>query len=180
MPSDSQFDFETASGMKPLRRVVFSMGSNVGDRFGYLQAGFDSVRATPDVMVDGVSGVYETVAVGEPQPDFLNLVVVGETTLASIVLLERVLAIEEALGRPAEHLPGPRTLDVDLVTVGSRVLHRDRLTLPHPRAHQRPFVLIPWLEVEPDAVLPAHGRVADLVRGLDTSGVRRTELAIQW
>lgn len=174
----SPFDFET-SGMKPLRQVVFSLGSNIDDRLGYLQAGFDSLRATPDVIVTAVSGVYETVAVGEPQPDFLNIVVVGDTTLASIVLLERALAIEEALGRPAVHTSGPRTIDVDLVTVGTRVLHRDRLTLPHPRAHERAFVLVPWLEIDPQAALPIHGPVQDLIAGVDTTGVQLTDLVVQ-
>lgn len=171
-----EFDFDSLSGMKPLRQVVFSLGSNIEDRLGYLQAATDALRATPDLILVDVSAVYETVPVGkEDQPDFLNLVIIAESTLASLVLLERAEAIEDALGRTREVRWGPRTVDVDLVAVGKRVLNTERLTLPHPRAHERAFVLVPWLQVDPAAELTGVGRVADLVAEMDTSGVRLRE-----
>ncbi len=166
-------------GSQPVRRVVFSLGSNVCDRLAYLQGGFDGLRGTPGVKVEFVSRVYETVAVGEPQPDFLNVVVVAQSGLAPSALLERALELEKELGRPPGHRPGPRTLDVDLVTVGGLRLQSQRLILPHPRAHQRAFVLIPWLELDPEAELPGHGPVAELIGGVDASGVRLTDLVMR-
>lgn len=169
-------DVDTLSGMAPLRTAVFSLGSNLGDRFEYLQGAANALRATPGLKITGISSVYETTPVGMvDQPDFLNLVVVTESTLASMVMLERALAIEDAFARVRTVQWGPRTVDVDLIAVGDRVLNGADLTLPHPRAHERAFVLVPWLEVEPDAVLVGHGRIADLLAGLDASGVRRRD-----
>lgn len=167
-------DVDTLSGMAPLRVAVFSLGSNLGDRFEYLQGATNALRATPGLKITGISSVYETTPVGVvEQPDFLNIVVVTESTLASMVMLERALAIEDAFSRVRLVPHGPRTVDVDLIAVADRVLHGEQLTLPHPRAHERAFVLLPWLEVEPDAELVGHGRIADLLAGLDASGVRR-------
>ncbi len=169
-------DVDTLSGMAPLRVAVFSLGSNLGDRFEYLQGAANALRATPGLKVTGISSVYETTPVGlVEQPDFLNIVVVTESTLASMVMLERALAIEDAYSRVRLVAGGPRTVDVDLIAVGDRVLNGETLTLPHPRAHERAFVLVPWLEVDPDADLVGHGRIADLLAGLDASGVRRRD-----
>ncbi|MBI5027284.1 MAG: 2-amino-4-hydroxy-6-hydroxymethyldihydropteridine diphosphokinase [Actinobacteria bacterium] len=169
-------DVDTLSGMAPLRVAVFSLGSNLGDRFEYLQGAVGALRATPGLKISGVSSVYETTPVGlVEQPDFLNIVVVTESTLPSMVMLERALAIEDAYSRVRVVPGGPRTVDVDLIAVGDRVLNGENLTLPHPRAHERAFVLAPWLEVEPDAELVGHGRVADLLAGLDATGVRRRD-----
>lgn len=169
-------DVDTLSGMAPLRVAVFSLGSNLGDRLDYLQGAVNALRATPGLKITGISSVYETTPVGNvDQPDFLNLVVVTESTLASMVMLERALAIEDAFARVRLVPQGPRTVDVDLIAVGDRVLNGEHLTLPHPRAHERAFVLVPWHEVEPDAVLVGHGRIADLLAGLDASGVQRRD-----
>nr|WP_300148559.1 2-amino-4-hydroxy-6-hydroxymethyldihydropteridine diphosphokinase [Propionicimonas sp.] len=162
--------------MAPLRVAVFSLGSNLGDRLDYLQGAVNALRATPGLKITGISSVYETTPVGNvDQPDFLNLVVVTESTLASMVMLERALAIEDAFARVRLVPQGPRTVDVDLIAVGDRVLNGEHLTLPHPRAHERAFVLVPWHEVEPDAELVGHGRIADLLTDLDASGVRRRD-----
>ena len=170
------FDVDTLSGMAPLRVAVFSLGSNLGDRFEYLQGATSALRATPGLKITGISPVYETSPVGNvEQPDFLNIVVVTESTLPSMVMLERALAIEDAFNRVRLVPRGPRTVDVDLIAVGDRVLNGEQLTLPHPRAHERAFVLMPWHEVEPDAELVGHGRIADLLAGLDVSGVRRRD-----
>ncbi len=172
----TDFDVDTLSGMAPLRVAVFSLGSNLGDRLEYLQGATNALRITPGLTVSSISSVYETSPVGNTdQPDFLNLVVVAASTLASMVMLERALAIEDAYARVRLVPQGPRTVDVDLIAVGDRVLNGEHLTLPHPRAHERAFVLVPWLEADPDARLVGHGRVADLLVGLDVSGVRRRD-----
>lgn len=168
------FDFDTLSGMTPLRPAVFCLGSNLGDRLDYLQGGTNALRATPGLKITGISSVYETDPVGlTEQPEFLNIIVTTESTLASMVMLERALAIEDAFARTREVAQGPRTLDVDLIAVGERIISTEVLTLPHPRAHERAFVLVPWLELEPEAVLVEQGRIADLLAGLDATGVRR-------
>lgn len=170
------FDIDTLSGMSPLRKAVFSLGSNLGERLEYLQGAVNHLRATPGLEILAVSSVYETTPVGPvEQPDFLNLVVTTTSSLASMVMLERALAIEDAFDRVREVPKGPRTVDVDLIAVDDRRIDNDFITLPHPRAHERGFVLVPWLEIDPDAVLVGHGRIADLVAGVDTSGVRRRE-----
>lgn len=179
--SGNYLDVDTLSGMAPLRVAVFSLGSNLGERFDYLQGATNALRATPGLKVTGISSVYETTPVGlANQPDFLNLVVVTESTLPSMVMLERALAIEDAYARVRLVPGGPRTVDVDLIAVGDRQLAGESLTLPHPRAHERAFVLTPWHEVDPEAVLVGHGRVADLLAGVDPSGVhRRDDLRVE-
>ncbi|MFZ1409961.1 MAG: 2-amino-4-hydroxy-6-hydroxymethyldihydropteridine diphosphokinase [Micropruina sp.] len=169
------FDLDTMAGLKPLRSVVFSVGSNLGDRLAFLQGAVNAIASTPELRLVEVSSVYETAPVGMvlEQPDFLNIVVLAESTLASMVLLERALAIENAFRRVREVPGGPRTLDVDLIAVGRRTRNRPELTLPHPRAHERAFVLIPWLEVQPDADLPGLGPIVDLLGLVDLSGVRQ-------
>ena len=175
------YDVDTLSGMVPLRQAVFSLGSNLGDRMDYLQGAVDALRATPGLILTSISGVYETKPVGLlDQPDFLNGVVVADSTLASMVMLERALAIEEVFNRVREIPGGPRTVDVDLICVGERRINTEALTLPHPRAHQRAFVLVPWLEADPAATLVGHGPVAELVRATDVDGVlRRDDLRIE-
>ena len=173
-------DVDTLSGMTPPRNAVFSLGSNLDDRLSALQRAVTALADTSGLSITGVSGVYETVAVGPvDQPEFLNIVVLASSTLASNVMLDRCLAIENALGRVRTAPQGPRVIDVDLVAVGDRVTSNDRLTLPHPRAHERAFVLVPWLEIDPEACLVGHGKVADIVAALDVSGVtRRDDVAI--
>lgn len=176
------FDVDTLSGMVPVRSVVFSVGSNLGDRLGYLQGAVEALRATPKLTIVGVSSVYETAPVGPvlDQPEFLNIIVQADTTLASLVLLERAQAIENHFRRTREVPGGARTLDVDLIAVGDRVKNTPVLTLPHPRAHQRAFVLVPWLEVDPGARLPERGPVSGLLTAVDASGVhRRDDLVIE-
>ncbi|HOQ52928.1 MAG TPA: 2-amino-4-hydroxy-6-hydroxymethyldihydropteridine diphosphokinase [Micropruina sp.] len=176
------FDVDTLVGMVPIRPVVFSLGSNLGDRLAYLQAAVDALRATPNLSVVDVSPVYETDPVGPvlDQPKFLNAVVRADTALASLVLLERAQAIENAYRRTRELPGGPRTLDVDVIVVGERIKNTPVLTLPHPRARERAFVLVPWLDIDPAATLPEQGLVADLVATLDRSGIRlRPDLVIE-
>ena len=177
-PNPYAIDTDTLSGMKPLRKVVYSLGSNLGDRLSNLQGAVDAIRDTPDVIVVDVSSVYETDPVGGPDgsPAFLNVVLVAETTQEPRTLLERAQAIEDAFGRDRStgHW-GPRTLDVDLIVVGRAELDQPDLKLPHPRAGERGFVLLPWAEIDGRGELPGHGRVADLAARTDGSGVRRRD-----
>jgi 2-amino-4-hydroxy-6-hydroxymethyldihydropteridine diphosphokinase len=134
------------------------------------------------VIVVDVSSVYETDPVGGPadSPEFLNLIVVAESTLEPRTLLERAQAIEDAFGRERNGKWEPRTLDVDLIMVGTTESDRDDLRLPHPLAGERGFVLAPWHEIDPKGELPGRGKVADLVAGTDLSGVhRRDDLVIE-
>ena len=155
----------------PARAAAISLGSNLGDRLEALQGAVDGLAATPGVAVTAVSPVYETAPVGGPeQPDYLNAVVLVDTTLAPAALLARAAALEDAAGRVRDRRWGPRTLDVDLLQVGDETRSEPELTLPHPRAHERAFVLAPWRDVAPEAVLPGRGRVADLLAGLPAPG----------
>src|SRR3954469_21259169 len=152
--------------MHPIRRCVIAIGSNLGDRLTNLQGAVDALADTPEVWLTGVSPVYETGPVDAPagSKDFLNAVVLADTTLSARTLLDRALAIEDAYGR--ERTGGrnaPRPLDVDLIVVGDRRANDDDLVLPHPKAHERAFVLAPWHDVEPHAELPGQGRVTELL-----------------
>jgi len=163
------------------RRAVLALGSNQGDRMATLQGAVEALAGTPGLTVVAVSPVYETDPVGGPeQPDYLNAVVLVEGDLAPRALLERSLTVEAAFARTRDVRWGPRTLDVDVVAVGDLRVAEPDLLLPHPRAAERAFVLVPWLDVDPDAALPGAGRVADLLAGLDLSGVRRrTDLVLE-
>jgi 2-amino-4-hydroxy-6-hydroxymethyldihydropteridine diphosphokinase len=158
-------------------RVVLSVGSNVGDRQGHLQSAADAFRG----WLVAISPVYETQPFGtEPQDPYLNAVLIAEADLDPDGWLDQARAIEAAAGRERPRRWAPRTLDVDLIVVGDTVSADPELTLPHPRAHERAFVLVPWLDVDPDAVLPGHGAVRDLLAGVDTTGVqRRDDLALR-
>ncbi|SDP69419.1 dihydroneopterin aldolase / 2-amino-4-hydroxy-6-hydroxymethyldihydropteridine diphosphokinase [Pedococcus dokdonensis] len=160
--------------------VVIAMGSNIGDSIETLHDAAISLYGLIDVVE--VSAPVETDPVGGPeQPVYLNAVVTGTTHLAPSSLLAGLHDIELAHGRTREVRWGPRTLDLDLVQYGDPVFDTDvvmdspTLTLPHPRAHERGFVLVPWLQADPEAVLRVDGevrRVADLVAAMDVSGVR--------
>jgi 2-amino-4-hydroxy-6-hydroxymethyldihydropteridine diphosphokinase len=106
---------------------------------------------------------------------FLNAAVLIDTTLTVHTLLDRALAIEDAFGRERSEPGAPRTLDVDVIVVGDRIADDDQLVLPHPRAHERGFVLVPWLEIDPEGEIPGKGFVADLIGDVDTSGVVKRE-----
>jgi len=181
-PNPYAIDADTLSGMKPLRKVVYSLGSNLGDRLNNLQGAVDALRDTPDVIVVDVSSVYETEPVGGPadSPSFLNLIIVAETTLEPRTLLERALAIEDAYGRERGEKWAPRTLDVDLIMVGNTSTDTEDLRLPHPLAGERAFVLLPWLEIDAKGEIPGVGKVADLAGQVSGDGVvRRDDLLIE-
>jgi 2-amino-4-hydroxy-6-hydroxymethyldihydropteridine diphosphokinase len=150
--------------------AVLSLGSNLGDRMAALQAAI----AVLDPHL--VSPVYESVPVGgPPQPDYLNAVVVCRWDAEAA--WERAQRAERLQRRERGVRWGPRTLDVDVIVADGDV--PEALILPHPRAHERAFVLVPWHDVEPDAVLPGHGRIADLIDAIGTTGVHmRSDLEL--
>lgn len=159
----------------PVHAVV-ALGANLGSRHETLAAAVDELRRltlTTDVRV---SASIETVAVtlrGEDAdaPRYLNAVAVLETRLSPGELLASLHRIEARHGRVRRERWGDRTLDLDLITYGDERIDRDDLVVPHPRAHEREFVLAPWLDVDPDAEIPGRGRVADLLEKL-RGGVR--------
>ena len=158
----------------PGRTVVLALGSNLGDRLANLQGGVDALCARPGLSDVEISPVYETAPVGGPaQPDYLNAVLVAATTLSAQAVLERGQEAESALGRVRGQRWAPRTLDVDVIVYGTEISDDPGLTLPHPRAHERAFVLAPWHDLDPGAVIPGQGRVADLLAAVGTAGVRR-------
>lgn len=160
------------------RTAVIALGSNLGNRLETLQGAVDALEDTPGVRVKAVSPVYETEPWGVPpgsQADYFNAVVLVRTTLPPESLLERGHAIEEAYLRVRTERWGPRTIDVDIIAYQGVVRDDPRLTLPHPRAHERAFVLVPWYDVDPAAEVPGRGTVADLAAAVGRGGVRRRE-----
>jgi 2-amino-4-hydroxy-6-hydroxymethyldihydropteridine diphosphokinase len=183
-PNPHIIDADTLTGeMRPIRRAVLALGSNLGERMASLQGAVDAIADTPDVWVTGVSPVYETEPVDSPveADPYLNAVVLIDTTLAASRLMDRALAIEDAFDRErSEVRNSPRTLDVDLIVVGDRRSDDESLRLPHPRATERAFVLKPWLDVDPGAEFPDLGPVADLLAKTDQSGiVLREDLVLE-
>ena len=161
------------------RQAVLALGSNLGDRQDILQGGVDAIAGIEGVRLTGVSPVYETVPVGgPPQPDYLNAVVLAEVTIPSRELLDQLHDVEAAFDRVRLVRWGPRTLDIDIITVAGERSDDPDLTLPHPRAHERAFVLAPWHDVDPDAVLPGWGPVADLLARADQTGIRRSQMPL--
>jgi 2-amino-4-hydroxy-6-hydroxymethyldihydropteridine diphosphokinase len=146
--------------------TVLSLGSNLGDRLAALQAAVDLLEPI------SISPVYESAPVGgPPQPNYLNAVVICSLDAATAWRLAQ--RAEQAQGRERKVHWGPRTLDVDLIVADG--VPPDGIVLPHPRAHERAFVLVPWHDLDPDAVVPGHGRVIDLLGVVDTAGVDRRD-----
>lgn len=146
-------------------KAVIALGSNLGNPTENLDLALALLREATEVKK--VSSYYITRPVGyEEQPDFVNAVCIIETELPAMELLNMLHGIEKAMGRERTIKWGPRTLDLDIVQYGSMLSSADELTLPHPRAHERKFVLEPWREIEPDAILLTHGKIADLLSKL--------------
>ena len=153
------------------RQVVYSLGSNIEPRLDYLQFAVTGLATTPGIRQARVSAVYET----EPQSrivqaDFLNAIVVAQSALPAEELLHRGLALEALAHRTRLEEHGPRTLDIDLISVGDETYNTPDLILPHPRAHERAFVLIPWLTLDGSAHLGTE-RVANLAANLSDQAI---------
>ena len=142
--------------------AFLGLGSNLGDRLANLQRAVDVLSATSGVRVVQSSRIYETAPVGPAQPDFLNAVIEVDTDLEPHALLVAAAAVERDLHRVRDVRWGPRTIDVDILTFDDRVIDTADLTVPHPRMHERGFVLAPLLELESDPPLPGGRRAADL------------------
>ena len=178
-PNPHIVDADTLTGeMRPIRRAVLALGSNLGERFNSLQGAVNAIADTPDVWVTAVSPVYETEPVDSPADAeaYLNAVVLIDTTLSAHRLMDRALAIEDAYDRERSEVHNaPRTLDVDLIVVGDRRSDTDALRLPHPKAAERAFVLQPWYDVEPDAEFPDRGPIAELLTATGSHGIVRCD-----
>ena len=146
-------------------KAVIALGSNIGEPKENLDLAIALLKEATEVI--RVSSYYTTKPVGyEDQPDFLNAVCIIESELPAMELLNMLQGIEKAMGRERLIKWGPRNIDLDIIQYGSLLSKADELTLPHPRAHERKFVLEPWYEIEPDAVLLTHGKIADLLTKL--------------
>lgn len=155
--------------------AVIAFGANLGDRAATLHAAATELAEADGVELTAMSGLHESIALkpggADPTaPGYLNAVGLVSTTLAPAVLLALMHRIEAVHGRERGEHWGDRTLDLDLIDYAGLQQNRPGLSLPHPRAAERDFVLRPWLEIDPDAELPGHGRVADLVAALDAAG----------
>ena len=148
-----------------MTRAAVALGSNLDDPESQVLRGFDELAALPDTRLLGRSRLYRTAPVGYvDQPDFVNACALVETKLAPRALLDHLLALEQRHGRVREIPNGPRTLDLDIVLYGDRVIDEPGLKVPHPRAHERAFVLTPLLDVWPDAQIPGKGGARELLR----------------
>ncbi|MBU1588033.1 MAG: 2-amino-4-hydroxy-6-hydroxymethyldihydropteridine diphosphokinase [Actinobacteria bacterium] len=148
--------------------AVLALGSNLGDREEIIRAGVRDIAALEGVELTAASGIVETPAlkpdgVDTDAPAYLNAVVTVETTLDPHELLRALNGIERGHGRVRAERWGDRTLDIDIIEFGGLTLNSPDLTVPHPRAGIRAFVLAPWLQVQPDATLPALGRIDELL-----------------
>ena len=172
--------------------AVLALGGNLGDRLELLQSALDALTDAPGIQPLSISPVYETAPFGgapdspeakdlSEQPAYLNAVALVGTDLTPKQLLVRTQAIEEALHRVRGERWAARTIDVDIVKYDDLQFHDEDLTVPHVRAHERSFVLRPWHDIEPEAVLPGRGRVADLLAELPGDGIEpRPDLELQW
>jgi len=155
-----------------VRRAAVALGSNLGDRLGALQGAVDDLAGLPGVRVVAVSPVFETDPVGGPeQGRYLNAVVALDTTRTAADLLAAAHRIEARHGRTRQVRWGARTLDVDLLAVGTQTSDDPALALPHPRAAERAFVLVPWAAVDPGFVVAGLGPVAALAAAVGRTGV---------
>lgn len=164
--------------------VLLAFGANLGDRGETITLAQQEIAHTPGIEEFRASALRESVALTPEGPDpdassYLNGVALARTTLSPHELLDVLQRTEQRHGRVRGDRWGDRTLDIDLILYGGRVIRDERLTVPHPRAHERDFVLAPWLELDPNAVLLGHGRVADLLAriGDTTRPVREADHA---
>ncbi len=143
-------------------KAVISLGANIGNPKKQMQLAIAMLREATEVVA--ISSIYTTKPVGGPeQPDYLNAICIAESDLPAADLLALLQGIEKTLGRERLERWGPRTIDLDLIQYGTILSSAEELELPHPRAHERKFVLEPWFEIEPDAILLTHGKVSELL-----------------
>lgn len=168
-----------------MTRAALALGGNLGQPREALRAAVAGLDANADVQVRAVSGLWQTAPVGgREQPDYLNAVVLVETSLAAADLLELAFHLEAQAGRQRAERWGPRTLDVDLLVVDDERHDDEILTLPHPRAHLRGFVLLPWAELDPEQVLAPEGQpartVAEWAASVPDQAAQRIDSSTWW
>ena len=152
--------------------AFIALGSNLDDPARQIHSALSAVAALPGTRLARQSSFYRNPPEGGvDQPEFVNAVAQIETGAGPRELLDRLLEIERAHGRARDYPNAPRTLDLDILLYGDRVVSEPGLVIPHPRMLERAFVLVPLAEIAPDAVVPGRGRVADLAGKLDTSGL---------
>ena len=143
-------------------KAVIALGANIGDPKAQMDLAVAMLHEATEVI--SVSEYFSTKPVSDiEQPDYLNAVCIVESELPAIDLLSLLHGIEKALGRQRLEKWGPRTIDLDLIQYGSLLSSADELTLPHPRAHERRFVLEPWISIDPEAILLTHGKISELL-----------------
>lgn len=158
--------------------AYIALGANLDDPIAQVKAGFAALAALPKTKVTAQSSLYRTAPVGYAnQPDFINAVAAVETELEPRPLLDALLAVETKRGRVRDFSNAPRTLDLDILLYDEREVHEHGLTIPHPRMHERAFVLAPLAEIAPDCVVPKHGKVSALLNASDRRGIARIEPA---
>ena len=146
-------------------KAVVALGANIGNPQEQMDLAIAMLKESTEVIA--VSSYYSTKPVGGPeQPDYINAVCTLESDLPALDLLSLLHGIEKSLGRERREKWGPRTIDLDLIQYGSLLSKADELELPHPRAYERRFVLEPWHEIEPEAVLLTHGKITELLEQL--------------
>lgn len=159
-----------------MARAFIALGANLNQPRQQVLAAFAELASTPGVRLLQRSSLYRTTPVGYlDQPDFINAACAIETTLKPQELLAALLSIERCHGRMREFPNSPRTLDLDILLYDDLILEQNHLTLPHPRMHQRAFVLEPLREIAPGLEIPGRGRVEDLARAIGESGIERLE-----
>lgn len=163
-----------------MTHVAFALGTNIGDRIAHLSYAIKALRDHEQISVTAVSSIFETEPVGGPEQDnYLNAVVTAESSLTARELLAVCHEIENDRDRTREVHWGPRTLDVDLLVVGDEVSTDPALMVPHPRAHERAFVLTPWKTIDPNCEIPGHGTVQKRSEIVGSNGVWLSELQIE-
>ncbi len=158
-----------------MTRAYVALGANLGDPQAALCAALRDLAAVGGVTVTATSSFYRTAPIESSGPDYVNAVAAVETTLSAVDLLHALQAIENTHGRvrPAGVVNAPRTLDLDLLLYGEDVIATPELTVPHPRMHERAFVLVPLLEIAPDASIPGRGAAKDFLASVADQAIER-------
>lgn len=156
-----------------LQRACIGLGANLGDARATLELAVAALAALPSSQLHACSGHYRSAPVDAAGPDFINAVVLLDTDLAPLALLAELQAIELAHGRERPYRNAPRTLDLDLLLYGDALIALPTLQVPHPRGHQRAFVLVPLAEIAPGLVWPGCGAVEDLLTALPDQPIER-------
>ena len=155
-------------------RAFVALGSNLAEPAAQIQQALIALTALPNSRLIAQSACYRSPAMGyTEQPDFINAVALLETALTPHDLLQSLLAIEQTFGRIRDFRNAPRTLDLDLLLYEDMILHEAGLTLPHPRMHERAFVLVPLLEIAPDCAIPGKGLAADYMAQVRDQAIAR-------